>query len=430
MVRPSGFFISEDGLLVTNYHVAGGADEVELRFDGSTETTSAKVLGGSACADIALIQAEGGPYEYLEWAPDVPKLEEAIRVVGFPRGTQTISFQDGRVSKEISDDIEVGGFLTNFESSARTDFGNSGGPVVNSIGEVLGVHYAAEWGNPRHLAGVEAREVVDSILNGPVIDPGFQIIDAYRRTLDGVTGNTLDIGTVRPGSPADTRGLGFGDEIVVFDGIVPQDDFGGARMVCDAILDNAGRTPMDIVVYRWQDETLWDGQLFGEPLALRPDPYVLGTDDGSIAVTVPGRWTDKKDIEEPGRDWVGYWAAPRLEGDGGYFDAFGRSPGMRLMWSAEKANTHTSAQHLEGLSYAAQASGPIAPFAANGLTGHFQRFSFGGKAAVEYAFTLDGVEDSPLFMLFVADAAHRIDVTVGRMLDTLQFTMPEPDSDG
>ncbi len=434
VIRPdggtgSGFFITPDGLLVTNYHVAGDTVEVELRYDGSAETFSARVLGGSACADVAVVQASGSSFEYLEWSPEPPRLEETIRVVGFPNGTDTISFQDGTVTKEISDDIDFGGFLTNFESSAKTDRGSSGSPVVNELGEVLGLNYAVETGsldvvlNPRHLVGLEVRDEVEEILAGTVIDPGFQAIWAYDEYIDGLLGYTVVVGTVNPNSPAGELGLEFGDEIVVFDDVYPQPDLSGARRICDAVSENATQRSMPVTVWRWFDRTLWDGEFYGDELTVRPDPYYLATTDATLGAVIPGRWTSTDDIDVAGEDWVGYWAAPSLDD---YFGRFGQAPGMRFMYSLEKAQTHTSAEHLEGLNYSSEATGPIESFNSYGLIGHYQYYDFNGRSAVEYAFTLDSATDGPLFMLFIADADYRLDATAQGIMSTLFYDGPFP----
>lgn len=65
----------------------------------------------------------------------------------------------------------------------------------------------------------------------------------------------------------------------------------------------------------------------------------------------------------------------------------------------------------------------------DGLVGHYQRFDFAGGTAVEYALTVEGDPDGPMIMLFVADAGHRIDVTVARILESLQLN-PPPVADG
>ncbi len=428
--RGTGFLVSADGLVVTNYHVAGGYSDLFLRFDGSDQKIPARVIGGSGCADIAVLQAEGDAFQYLEWAPEAPTLEEPVRVVGFPNRTETISFQDGAVSKEVSDDIEWFGFLTNFESSAKTDGGNSGSPVVNALGEVLGVHYASEQGGrsaillPRHLVGVEAREIVDAIVSGAIIDPGFQPNGLLERNFDGVSGLTIEVADISPTGAGTSLGLEALDEIVVFGDILPQQDVSGFRLICDA-LQGEQATPTDVVVWRYTDQSLYDGQMFGTPLTRRPEPYRLASADGTISAIIPGRWVDEDPVDVTGTDWVGFFAAERLRGGpGSYFDDFGRGPGLRLMWSHEKSITHTTQAHLEGLGYASSATGPIRSFSDYGLSGHFQRYEIGGGAAVEYAVTVDGDPESPLIMVFVADAAHRIDATVSRLLESLRLDIP------
>jgi hypothetical protein len=279
--------------------------------------------------------------------------------------------------------------------------------------------------------GVEAREIVDQVVDGTLVTPGFQVnpisegdLRYYYKTIDGVTGYTVEIDGIEPGGPGEALGLERFDEIIVLGDVLPREDKSGFRQICDAIESNTAQTPMDVVIWRYTDDSLYDGELFGTPLTRRPEPYRLASADDSISAEVPGRWVDHEDIEDDELDWIGYWAGEKLRGPGSYFDAFGRGPGMRLMWSAEKATTHTTVSHLEGLSYASSAVGPIAAFDDYGFSGHYQRYDFAGGSAVEYAFTVDGDPESPLIMLFVADAGHRIDATVNRMLETMQLSVP------
>lgn len=432
----SGFFVSADGLLVTNFHVAGPATDVTLRFDASEASVAGEVVAAAACSDLAVIQAEPGTYEYLEWAPQPPALDQSIRVVGFPNLTDAIGFEDGIVAKEDTPSQWWVGSIRTFETSADIDRGNSGGPVVNLDGEVVGVTYAYSEGsttwweqdplvyNSLHLVGTEAREVVDGILDGSLLDPGFALNNYYERNVDGVTGYTVEVGEIAPTSPAAALGLEPLDEIVVFGDVRPTFDFTGYDRICELLASRDTKDPVDVVVWRYSDDSLYDGQLYGEPLTKRPDPYRLATADDTISAVIPGRWTDTDEIVDDERDWIGYWAATDLDA---YFNDFGEAPGMRLMWSYERAETHTTVSYLEGLSYAGQASGSIQEYGDGRLVGHYQVYQFPGGVAREYALTIAGEAASPMILLFLADAEHRIDRTATQVIESLRIDLADPD---
>lgn len=143
--------------------------------------------------------------------------------------------------------------------------------------------------------------------------------------------------------------------------------------------------------------------------------------DGSISAEVPLSWIEEMPVEVEGTDWVGFFVAPQLEGLGGYFEDFGTAPGMRLMWSAEKAQTHTTAEHIAGLSYYNGSVGEMQSFSDGRFVGHAQRIEIKGGAAYEYALKAEGDPDSPLIMLFVADSQDRIDDTVASIVASLEL---------
>ena len=427
----TGFFISADGLLVTNYHVAGGRSEVSLRLDGSDEQTPARVIGTSACADLAVLQAEGGPYQYLEWAPSAPVLEEPIRVVGFPNFTESISFQEGRVTKETTDSPLWGGFLSNFESSAQVDGGNSGGPVVNEMGEVLGVVYAIREGNKEgiweslHLFGVEARDEVSGIIDGTIFDPSFSTYEAG--FAEPVYGSGLLVEEVAPGGPADAVGIRNGDIITEFGDMDAWDGFNGLQGICEFAKDREPSAPIDVVVYRPDTASFWDGQLNGQALTEWPDDFRQSSGDNSISVVIPGTWTGYQAIEpEDGNDWVGFFAAPDIDGSSGYFEDFGTAPGLRVLWSHQRAVDETTESYFADLNY--RSWGGETPFEVetDQFIGHalwFQKPD--GSWSIEYAVTDRGLADSPLIVLYISDLDYLVDGTAWEMFRSMRIDLPE-----
>ncbi|MDH3499459.1 MAG: serine protease [Acidimicrobiia bacterium] len=137
----SGFFVSENGLVVTNHHVIAGlpgSDSVEVVFDGGEDRLPAMIVGRSSCSDLALLRVTGSDFTHLVWSPNAPRLDEAVRSVGYPDGTDQLTIKRGNVSKEFGTEIVYTPTIATFEHSAETIPGSSGGPVVNEIGEVVG----------------------------------------------------------------------------------------------------------------------------------------------------------------------------------------------------------------------------------------------------------------------------------------------------
>ena len=142
----SGVVISPDGYIVTNYHVAGNAKEITITFAGGKKT-KAKLIGADAVSDIALVKVDGSdlPYAELGNSDDVVIGEWAI-ALGNPFGLFEINDKPtvtvgvisstgmnlGRQGNAIYRDM--------LETDAAINGGNSGGPLVNSLGEVIGIN--------------------------------------------------------------------------------------------------------------------------------------------------------------------------------------------------------------------------------------------------------------------------------------------------
>lgn len=132
----SGFFVSRDGLLVTNYHVVEGGRSAKVRLPGGEERT---VLGARATnpdADLALLQVSGGPYGHLslaEDAEDMPRVGDKVCAIGNPQG-----FVNTLSEGIVSGFRKVQGVRL-LQTTAPISQGSSGGPLLNTGGKVVGV---------------------------------------------------------------------------------------------------------------------------------------------------------------------------------------------------------------------------------------------------------------------------------------------------
>ena len=144
----SGFFISADGWLVTNFHVVDGATEVEIRY--GEETLEAQVRGADPSTDLAVLKvdAEDGGFPHLPIGDsDGLRVGDWVMAVGSPLG-MTSSVTVGVVSGKgrvlgITGDRAFDDFI---QTDAAINRGNSGGPLVNTRGEVIGVSTAMNYG--------------------------------------------------------------------------------------------------------------------------------------------------------------------------------------------------------------------------------------------------------------------------------------------
>ncbi len=134
----SGFIISPDGIILTNHHVVNGADEIKVHLPDKRDFT-AKILGTDEKTDIAVIKIDGTdlPVVKLGQSKDV-KVGEWVAAIGAPFGLENTVTQ-GIVSA-ISRDLPGDQYVPFIQTDAAVNPGNSGGPLFNMKGEVIGIN--------------------------------------------------------------------------------------------------------------------------------------------------------------------------------------------------------------------------------------------------------------------------------------------------
>ena len=130
----SGFFITEDGQIATNYHVIAGAYNIKVKLYNGMEYDAVKVKGYNIAKDIAVIQIDAADTQALRISAQAPKTGDPVYTLGSPLGVDDV-FTDGVVSNPSK---LVNG-LNMIVFSAPITSGNSGGPLVNARGEVIGI---------------------------------------------------------------------------------------------------------------------------------------------------------------------------------------------------------------------------------------------------------------------------------------------------
>ena len=168
----SGVVLSPDGYIVTNNHVVEGADEVEVTFNNKV-VRKATIVGTDPTSDLALVKVDGNDFDYLVFGDsDKVKVGEWVLAVGNPFNlTSTVTA--GIVSAKARN-IGILGENSNVESFIQTDAavnrGNSGGALVNTQGELIGInaaiasHTGSYEGYSFAIPSNIVRKVVDDLL--------------------------------------------------------------------------------------------------------------------------------------------------------------------------------------------------------------------------------------------------------------------------
>ena len=132
----SGFFVSKNGHMITNFHVIDGCSKIKAVYDGDEYDSS--VLAVDKVNDLAIIKANINNQKAFSISNDGPQLLEDVIVAGFPLGKK-VSASIKATSGSVTAMSGNGDNFSEFQVDAALNSGNSGGPIINEKGNVIGV---------------------------------------------------------------------------------------------------------------------------------------------------------------------------------------------------------------------------------------------------------------------------------------------------
>ena len=223
----TGYVYDKSGNIITADHVVSGATKISVRFgDGTTAT--ATLVGADPSTDTAVIKvsvpaAKLTPLVLADSSTVAPG--EGVVAIGSPFGYSE-SITAGIVSA-VDRNIEAPNGYTipnTLQTDAAINHGNSGGPLIDSSGKVVGTNVQIATGDENSgssNAGVgfavpsnTVKNVVDDLIAGKTVEHAYLGVAVG----DSASGKGAQVGTVRAGSPAATAGLKVGDVITAVDG--------------------------------------------------------------------------------------------------------------------------------------------------------------------------------------------------------------------
>jgi serine protease Do len=271
----SGFIIDVEGYIVTNNHVIDGADEVSVRVLDGREF-NATVVGSDDKTDLALLKIEADELQSVAFGDsDQMRVGDWVVAIGNPfglGGTTTAGIVSAR-----GRDIQSGPYDDYLQIDAPINRGNSGGPVFNTDGEVVGVNTAIVSPNGGSVGigfaipANQVSEIVAELKSNGTVDRGWLGItlqgldDELAESLGLDSSDGALVTSVVSESPAEEAGIQVGDVIVAYDGQAIRDARELSRLVGGA---DAGD---DVRLKVWRNDTF---------VKLRG---VLGTPENAVA---------------------------------------------------------------------------------------------------------------------------------------------------
>ena len=230
----TGVILTEDGYIVTNCHVVEDAQSIHVRLTDGRDL-SASIVGTDAISDLAVLAVSAADLSPAQLGDSSSlRVGDSVVAIGDPLGVELRGTMTDGIISAINRDIQVEGRIMNLiQTNAALNSGNSGGPLINCYGQVIGIN-TMKMGDTMSVAGVEGlgfaipsatvKDIVNQLIRqgyvsgrpslgirGESISSFYQL---YYRLPNG-----LHITAVEEGSSAAEVGIAPGDILISIDGV-------------------------------------------------------------------------------------------------------------------------------------------------------------------------------------------------------------------
>ena len=272
----SGVIVDDNGHILTNSHVIDGASEIQVVLDDG-RSLPARVVGSDPETDVAVLQAAGDSLPIASLGTGDPlQVGDVVMAIGNPFGVgQAVSL--GIVSATGRNQLGITDFENFIQTDAAINVGNSGGALINALGDVVGINTAilSESGGshgigfaiPIQLAHEVMQQIIDhgQVIRGWLGITGQDLTPVLAESLDIEFHDGVLISGVLDDGPADQAGLRPGDLIVKID----RRRIGGSPQMLEMIAARAPGTPLTVTLHR-------DGQELEQVAIVGQRPSIKG----------------------------------------------------------------------------------------------------------------------------------------------------------
>jgi serine protease Do len=428
----SGFLVSPDGLLVTNNHVVVGAGTLTGYLGGDEDDeVDLTVLGASECLDLAVVQVDAKDLPFLAWHKGEIKDGLDVYSAGYPAGAaEEFTLTRGIVSKkDFALDTQWASLDHVIEHDARIRGGNSGGPLVDAQGAVVGVNYAGDDSLDYNFAIHESvvQDVIDDLAAGKRVSSLGINAKAWQSDDGSLSG--VWVQSVEAGGPADAAGVEPGDLIYKLGGVSVGTD-GTLADYCKVIDTQGSEATIDLDVYRPATDELLTGQVNGKELAVTQSGVFGGDsttnsggfttvqdDTGTVSIDVPSEWSDVNGATITGSDGRTWYSVSASSDLGGFQSTFTTS-GMQLVATDPSLSTDAALAQFD-FSSACTPTTTSASYDDGYYKGVYSDYDCGGTYEAVLA-TQDYNGNATVVLIVQLNTDYEKDTALSQMLNTFQ----------
>jgi len=190
----TGIVMSSDGYIITNYHVVENAGQIYVLL-GQNSQYPAELVGGDETTDLAVLKIEADNLQPAQFGDsDMLRVGDAVAAIGDPLGSQLRGTMTDGIISAINRDLNLSGRqMTLIQTNAALNSGNSGGPLINCYGQVVGINTMKLSSRPNQTAVEGLGFAIPIVQAKPILDELVKQGYVSGRPAIGIYGQNLDI---------------------------------------------------------------------------------------------------------------------------------------------------------------------------------------------------------------------------------------------